>query len=575
MASRCSTLFGHHAVLDHAVGRRHEPVLGDLGERGQRADQADVRPLGGLDRAHAPVVGRVHVAHLDRRALARQAAGPQRRQTAAVGQPGERVGLVHELAELGGAEELLQRRHDRADVDDRLRRDRVGVLGGQALAHDALHAVEPDPERLLDQLADRAQAAVAEVLVLVEVLGDRLARHAHRLGRVVLDLDLAVLGQAQALGQRHQLAHERQDVVVGERARVDVHVQAQPRVELVASDAREVVALGVEEQLVEQRLGVVHARRLTGTLLLEQLDQGALFGAGGLGVGLDRVADVQRVLEQPQDLLVAGVAHRAQQHRHRQLALAVDAHVHLALLVDLELQPGPARGHQVGDEHLLLAVLRFHQVRARGAHQLGDDHALGAVDDERPALGHPREVAHEHRLLADLSRLAVDESDGHRQGTGIREVLLAALVERRDRLVERELAELDGEVAGVVLDRRDVVDRLAQTAALRVGQPRERAALDVNQVGDVNGLVQAREASARPESICSSQEMTPSEGDTRAEEGAEARQRKIAQTIDALKGQPALTDPALDIRVCGAMPLRPDGCDYRPAPDTLPENARL
>jgi hypothetical protein len=29
--------------------------------------------------------------------------------------------------------------------------------------------------------------------------------------------------------------------------------------------------------------------------------------------------------------------------------------------------------------------------------------------------------------------------------------------------------------------------------------------------------------------------MTPSEGDTRAEEGAEARPAKIAQTIDALK----------------------------------------
>ena len=228
-------LLGDDTVLDHAVGRRHEPVLGDLGERGQRADQADVRTLGGLDRAHAPVVGGVHVAHLDRRALAREATGAQRGQAAPVREPGERVGLVHELRQLGGAEELLQRRHHRADVDDRLRRDRVGVLGGEALAHDALHAVEPDPESLLDQLADGAQAAVAEVLVLVEVLGDGLARHAHGLGRVVLDLDLAVLGQAEALGQRDQLAHQREDVVVGERARVDVDVQAQTRVELVAT----------------------------------------------------------------------------------------------------------------------------------------------------------------------------------------------------------------------------------------------------------------------------------------------------------------------------------------------------
>ena len=75
-------------------------------------------------------------------------------------------------AELRGAEELLLRGDDRADVDDRLRRDRVLVLGREALAHDALHAVEADAEGLLDQLADGAQAAVAEVLVLVEVVGD-------------------------------------------------------------------------------------------------------------------------------------------------------------------------------------------------------------------------------------------------------------------------------------------------------------------------------------------------------------------------------------------------------------------
>ena len=166
-------LVGHHAVLDDAVGRRDEAVLGDLGEARQRADQADVRPLRSLDRAHAAVVGRVHVAHLDGRALAREAAGAERRQAAPVPEAGQRVRLVHELAQLRGPEELLLGRHDRADVDDRLRRDRVRVLGGEALAHHALHAVEADPEGLLDQLADRAQAPVAEVLVLVEPVRDR------------------------------------------------------------------------------------------------------------------------------------------------------------------------------------------------------------------------------------------------------------------------------------------------------------------------------------------------------------------------------------------------------------------
>ena len=208
-------LVGDDAVLDHPVRGRDEAVLGDLRVGGERADQADVRALRRLDRAHPAVVGRVHVADLDRGALAGQAAGAERREAAAVGQPGERVRLVHELRELRGAEELLQRGHDRADVDDRLRRDRVGVLGGEALADDALHPVEADAEGLLDQLADRAQAAVAEVLVLVEVVVDRLARVGLRLGGVVLDRVLLVdlLGDAEQLRQADELLDQGDDVV--------------------------------------------------------------------------------------------------------------------------------------------------------------------------------------------------------------------------------------------------------------------------------------------------------------------------------------------------------------------------
>src|SRR5213079_3176314 len=90
--------------------------------------------------------------------------GAQRREAAPVGESGQRVRLVHELRQLRGAEELLQRRDDRTDVDDRLRRDRVHVLGRHPLTDDALHPVETDAERFLDQLTNRAQAAVAEVL---------------------------------------------------------------------------------------------------------------------------------------------------------------------------------------------------------------------------------------------------------------------------------------------------------------------------------------------------------------------------------------------------------------------------
>src|SRR4029078_1414192 len=97
------------ALLHHAVRRGDEAVLGDLRVARQRAHQADVRALRGLDRAHAAVVGRVHVAHLDRRALAGEAAGAEGAQTATVRQARQRVRLVHALAELAGAEAIPAR----------------------------------------------------------------------------------------------------------------------------------------------------------------------------------------------------------------------------------------------------------------------------------------------------------------------------------------------------------------------------------------------------------------------------------------------------------------------------------
>ena len=236
----------------------------------------------------------------------------------------------------------------------------------------------------------------------------------------------------------------------------------------------------------------------------------------------------------------------------------------------------PRAGIRLADEDLLLAVLGLHQVGARGAHELRDDDALGAVDDERAALGHPREVAHEDRLLADLAGLAVDEGDRDGQRARVGEVLLAALVERGDGLVEVELAELHGEVAGVVLDRRDVVDRLAQTTVLGVDQPVEGLLLDVDQVGDVEDLVQARETTARPESVNTSQDGDSSGGRRRAK-----RQRALAESATVqdstargclrrrqrcpVRGGRRSRTPPYGRRVCGAAPAlreREGGYDY-------------
>jgi hypothetical protein len=189
--------------------------------------------------------------------------------------------------------------------------------------------------------------------------------------------------------------------------------------------------------------------------------------------------------------------------------------------------------HQVRDEDLLLAVLGLHHVRARGTDELRDDDALGAVDDERAELRHPREVAHEDGLLADLTGLAVLERDLDRQRPGVGQVLLATLLDGSDGLVEGDVFEDDGEIAGVVLDGRDVVDRLAKSSLCCVSQPVERPALDVNEVRKLERPFKAREAPTLARGIerCQDCDSFRVRRGLRAvlREGHKARPAKIAQ----------------------------------------------
>src|SRR6185312_16292249 len=98
------------AIDDLAVRRLDEPERVDPRVARQGADEADVRAFRRLDRTHPAVVGRVHVTDLEPGPLTAQTARPKRVQATLVRQARQRVGLVHELRELAGAEELLDRR---------------------------------------------------------------------------------------------------------------------------------------------------------------------------------------------------------------------------------------------------------------------------------------------------------------------------------------------------------------------------------------------------------------------------------------------------------------------------------
>src|SRR5256885_30495 len=202
------------------------PTSGASVRRRGTARRCMLEPMRRLQRGNGGGRGGMDVANLEPRALAREPARAEGGEAALVGDLGERVRLVHELRELGGPEELLDHGRHWLVVDELLRHQRLDVLETHALLDGALHAHETDAVLVLDQLADGAHAAVAQVVDVVD------------LAVAVLELD--------------QVADDLQDVLAPERPLVEGDAQLQLVVELQAPDAREVVALGVEEEVVEE-----------------------------------------------------------------------------------------------------------------------------------------------------------------------------------------------------------------------------------------------------------------------------------------------------------------------------------
>ena len=205
-------VLGHLVVDDLAVRRLDEAVFVDPAEAGERVDQADVRAFRSLDRADAAIMGRVNVADFEAGALTRETARPERRDAALVRHFGQRVGLIHELRELRRAEELAHRGDRRLGVDQVVRHHGRHVDRAHPLLHRALHAQQADAVLVLEQLADRTDAAVAEIVDVV-------------------DLALAVL-------QVDQLLDDRDDVLGAQRRDRVLGVEAEAHVELHPADGR-------------------------------------------------------------------------------------------------------------------------------------------------------------------------------------------------------------------------------------------------------------------------------------------------------------------------------------------------
>ncbi len=266
-------LFFHGGEIDHIVGdlvvddfavwRFDEAVLVDTAERGERVDQANVRAFRRFNRTDAAIMGRVNVADFKAGAFAGQATGAQRRHAALMGDFRKRVGLIHELRQLRGAEKFADGCNSRLRVDQVVRHHGRYIDAAHAFLDGALHTQEADAILVFQQFANGTDPAVAEVVDII-------------------DFALAVLEVDEGLDHRENIFLA-QDGIIRRRIEFETHV------ELHAANGAEVIAFRIEEQAFEQGFRGFARWRFAGTHDTVDIGQGAVtvFGL----VGFQRVAD--------------------------------------------------------------------------------------------------------------------------------------------------------------------------------------------------------------------------------------------------------------------------------------------
>ena len=395
-----------------------------------------------------------------------------------MGQTRERIDLVHELRQLRSSEELLDRCHNGANVDQGLRRDRLDVLGRHALTDDALHTAETDPNLVLDQFTDGTDTTVGEVVLIVEAVTRLLldeVEHVRDRGEY-FDPAEHVLTLFRHVEQR--LA---ECVGCADQAELLADLGdfgTELAVQLVTANSAQVVATVLEERVAEVSTRRLDGRRLPRTGTLVNLDERFVLGRSDVAflvpLTFKEVELGNKPLKEAGSVLLIE-PEGAQQSEHTKPTLASDAgstrDILARTVLDVELHPLTAVRVDRSLDQLVLGeiteavTLTWLKDHARATDELGHDNALGAVDDKRALLGHCRQVAHEHGLLFDFARVAVHEASAHEDRRAVRHIFLFALLDRElgrraQILVERIELEFELEGFREVLDRADVAERV-------------------------------------------------------------------------------------------------------------------
>ena len=389
-----------------------------------------------------------------------QAAGAQGAETAFMRDFSQRVRLVHELGQLAGTEEFFNRCNDRTDIDQDLRRNAFGVLNRHAFADDAFHTGQADAELVLEQFADAAEAAVAQMVDVVDgaeavhevqqviYVGDNIFAG----NRAVIVRQIAVIADNLIYGPVDFFYEGFYEPFAGEyaaffnfvyfgradfRMSVDDHFTrfgmndrfverqaeqpafpAQLFAGFIAADAGHIVPARVEKQPFEQIAGAFYCRRFTGAEFFIDFYEGFILVFRR--IFFKGILEPLIIEEQVEDFCIGRPAQGADQHRDGDFAVAVYTGIYDAVYVRFQFDPGAAvrndrRVIQHGAHRIAFAAVIY----ARRAHELADDNAFCPIDNKCTCICNQREIPHEYFLVFNFPCFMIDKTDLNPKRRGI------------------------------------------------------------------------------------------------------------------------------------------------------------
>ena len=327
-------------------------------------------------------MGRVNVAHFKPRSFASQPARSERGKAPLVGDLGKRIGLVHELRQLARAEELFKRRGNRLVVDQLLGHQRLDVLQAHLFLDRPLHAHQADAEMVLDELADGAHAPVAQMVNVVD--------------------------GAVAVFELYEITDHFQNIFLAQRSLLQRDVELEPVIQLEPADFGEIVAIGIEKEVIEKIGGRLHGRGVSRPQAAVDFQYRILGGANAvLEQRLAQIRTDGRLLdEQDFDLMNAFSANQVELLLG-DLVVALDEHF-LGLRIDDVVGSDPAVNLLPGYGNLLdPGGLHLTQHRAGKLFALPDDDLVRfGITHVRADLGAEQMIGIEHQ--SGLARVKDD-----------------------------------------------------------------------------------------------------------------------------------------------------------------------